>query len=129
MRFFQKAAWEVGSNTILINYMYIVFLKKRYIKNLVEFLSKAKWSEKIHRSTFQQIKYISIVFLWERKFGRSTAYSWEKKNGFEGFHHFIKKERLNNSSKICLNQWELMGFCKLQTKRMWGNFHDEIETC
>ena len=42
----------------------------------------------------------------------------QKKNGFVEFHHFMKKERLNNSSKTFLNQWEPMGFCKLQTKKM-----------
>ena len=41
----------------------------------------------------------------------------QKKNGFVEFHHFMKKERLNNSSKTFLNQWEPMGFCKLQTKK------------
>ena len=42
----------------------------------------------------------------------------QKKNGFVEFHHFMKKERLSNSSKTFLNQWEPMGFCKLQTKKM-----------
>ena len=41
----------------------------------------------------------------------------QKKNGFVEFHHFIKKERLNNSSKTFLNQWWPMGFCKRQTKK------------
>ena len=41
----------------------------------------------------------------------------QKKNGFVEFHHFMKKERLNNSSKFFLNQWEPMVFCKLQTKK------------
>ena len=40
----------------------------------------------------------------------------QKKNGFVEFHHFIKNERLNNSNKTFLNQWETMGFCTLQTK-------------
>ena len=53
----------------------------------------------------------------------------QKKNGFVEFHHFMKKERLNNSSKTFLNQWEPMGFCKLQTKKIRGNFHNEIERC
>ena len=55
----------------------------------------------------------------------------QKKNGCVEFHHFMKKERLSKSSKTLLNQWERMGFCKLQTnkqKKMCGNFHDEIET-
>ena len=41
----------------------------------------------------------------------------QKKNGFVEFHHFMKKERLNNSSKNFLKQWKRMGFCKLQTKK------------
>ena len=41
----------------------------------------------------------------------------QKKNGFVEFHHFMKKERLNNSSKTFLNQWWSMGFCKRQTKK------------
>ena len=42
----------------------------------------------------------------------------QKKNGFVESHHFMKKERLSNySSKTFLNQWEPMGFCKLQTKK------------
>ena len=39
----------------------------------------------------------------------------QKKNDFVEFHHFMKKERLNNSSKI--KQWKPMGFCKLETKK------------
>ena len=53
----------------------------------------------------------------------------QKKNGFVEFHHFMKKERVNNSSKNFLNQWWPIGFCKWQTKKMWGNFYDKIETC
>ena len=53
----------------------------------------------------------------------------QKKNGFVEFHHFMKKERLNKSIKTFLNQWEPMGFCKLQTKKIRGNFHNEIENC
>ena len=53
----------------------------------------------------------------------------QKKNGVVEFYHFMKKERLNNSSKTFLNEWEPMGFCKLQTKKISGNFHGEIETC
>ena len=40
----------------------------------------------------------------------------QKKNGFVEFHHFMKKEILNNSSKTFLKQWKPLGFCKLQTK-------------
>ena len=35
MKFFQKAAWEVGRNTIMINYIYMciqLFKKEVYIK-------------------------------------------------------------------------------------------------
>ena len=52
----------------------------------------------------------------------------QKNNCFVEF-HFMKKERLNNSSKKNLNQWEPIGFRKLQTKKTRGNFHDETETC
>ena len=41
----------------------------------------------------------------------------QEKNDFAEFHHFMKKETLNNSSKTFLNQWEPRRFCKLQTKR------------
>ena len=41
----------------------------------------------------------------------------QEKNGFVEFHHFMKKERLNNSSKTFLKQWKPIGFCKLQTKK------------
>ena len=43
----------------------------------------------------------------------------QKKNGFVEFHHFIKKERLNKSSKIFLKQWKPMGFviCKQKNVR------------
>ena len=41
----------------------------------------------------------------------------QKKNGFVEFHHFMKKERLNNSIKTFLNQWWPMAFCKWQTKK------------
>ena len=40
----------------------------------------------------------------------------QKKNGFVEF-RFMKKEKLNNSSKKFLKQWKPMGFCKLQTKK------------
>ena len=36
----------------------------------------------------------------------------QKKNGVAEFHHFMKNEILNNSSKTFLSQWEPMGFCK-----------------
>ena len=45
----------------------------------------------------------------------------QKKNGFVEFHHFMKKERLDKSIKTFLNQWEPMGFCKLQTKKCEEN--------
>ena len=41
----------------------------------------------------------------------------KKKNDFVEFQHFMKKERLNNSSKTFLKQWKPMGFCQLQTKK------------
>ena len=45
----------------------------------------------------------------------------QKKNGSVEFHHFMKKERLNNSSKTFLKQWKPIGFCK--TKK-----YEEIST-
>ena len=59
------------------------------------FLSKAKQSEKIHKSKFQWIKHISIVFLWEKMFGRNTTYSC-RKNCYVKFHHFMKKKEKRN---------------------------------
>ena len=53
----------------------------------------------------------------EKKVWQKYRLLMQKKNGFAQFHHHMKKDRLNNSSKIYLNQWEPMGFCKLQTKK------------
>ena len=47
--------------------------------------------------------------LWQR-----YCLLMQKKNGFVEFHHFKKKERLNNSSKTFLRQWKPMGFCKIK---------------
>ena len=41
----------------------------------------------------------------------------QKKNGFVEFHHFMKKERLNNSSKTFLNQWWPMAFINGKQKK------------
>ena len=41
----------------------------------------------------------------------------QKKNGFVEFHHFMKKEKLNKSSKTFLKKWKPMGFWKMQTKK------------
>ena len=41
----------------------------------------------------------------------------QKKNGFVEFHHFMKKERLNNSSKTFLNQWWPMVFINGKPKK------------
>ena len=42
----------------------------------------------------------------------------QKKNGFVEFHHFMKKERLNNSSKTFLKQWKPMGFVNCKQKNV-----------
>ena len=72
---------------------------------------------------------IFLFYFYEKKCLAEYCSLMQKKNGFVEFHHFMKKERLNNSSKTFLNQWEPMGFCKLQTKKIRGNFHNEIERC
>ena len=41
----------------------------------------------------------------------------QKKNGFVEFHHFMKKERLSNSSKKILNQWWPMLFINGKQKK------------
>ena len=51
-----------------------------------------------------------------------------KKNGFVEFYHFIKKERLNNSSKTFSKQWKPMDFVNCEQK-IGGNFHNKIKTC
>ena len=72
------------------------------------FLSKAKQTEKIRRSKFQEVKYIiSIVFLWEKMFGRSTAYSCQK-NGYVEFPHFMTKKLQQNVFKSVGTN----GFCR-----------------
>ena len=58
------------------------------------FLSKAKESQKMHRCTFQYISYISIVFLWEKKFGRSTAYSCRNPSASFKFVGFFYENRV-----------------------------------
>ena len=80
-------------------------------------------------------KYISVDQIYfyctfmRKKVWQKYCLLIQKKNGFVEFHHFMKKERLNNSSKTFLNQWEPIGYCKLKTTKMWGNFHNKIETC
>ena len=80
-------------------------------------------------------KYISVDQIYfyctflRKKVWQKYCLLMQNKNGFVEFHHFMKKVRLNNSIKTFLSQWEPMGFCKLQTKKMWENLHDKIETC
>ena len=78
------------------------------------FLSKAKQSDKIHRSTFQYF----YCILMRKKVWQKYCLLMQKRNGLAEFYHFMKKERLINSSKTFLNQWEPMSFCKLQTRKM-----------
>ena len=40
------------------------------------------------------MKYISIVFLREKRFGRCTTYS-SRKNYYVEFHHFMKKKKID----------------------------------
>ena len=60
MRFYQNPASEVGSNIDKL-YGYIFFKKKKRYK--ISGISGKSQSQKIHRSTFEYIKYISIVVL------------------------------------------------------------------
>ena len=73
--------------------------------------------EQIHWKTFQWIVDICTAFLRHKKLGRSIAYLC-RTNLFIEFPQFWKKNRhswsLTNSSKTFLNQWEPMGFHKLQ---------------
>ena len=57
------------------------------------------------------------LYFCEKKVWQKYRLLMQKKNGFAQFHHHMKKDRLNNSSKIYLNQWEPVGFCKLQIKK------------
>ena len=65
--------WQNCPNKIFVK------IKKLYIKNLVGFLPKAKQSYKIRRSTFQWIRYVSIVYFSEKTFGRSMLTHVEQK--------------------------------------------------
>ena len=63
------------------------------------------------------MNYISIVFLREKMFGRSTTYSC-RKNYYEEFHHFMKKIDADEIyktpaklSKISGNTWVLQRHC------------------
>ena len=127
MKFFQKVASEVSSNT-LINCMYTTFFKKEvYIKfSGIPVKSQTVWQNSYKYISLDQI-YFYCIFM-RSKVWQKYCLLMQKKNGFIEFHHFMKKERLNNSSKTFSNQWEPMGFRKLQRKKMWGNFHDETET-
>ena len=89
--------------------------------------SQTVWQNPEKHISVDQI-YFYCIFL-EKQSLAEVLLTHAEKNGFVEFHHFMKKERLSNSSKTFLNQWEPMGFCKLQTKNMWGNFHDKIEAC
>ena len=55
---------------------------------------------------------------------------WVKSSdGSIEFYHFMKKNRhswwVNNSSKTFSNQWEPMGFRKLQRQKTGGKFRDD----
>ena len=114
------------------NCLHQIFVK---IKKIYIYINFSRIPVKSQRVWQNLEKYISVyqicsycIFL-RRKVWQKYCLVMQKKNSFVEFHHFMKKERLSNSSKTFLNQWEPMGFCKLQTKKMWGNFHDKIETC
>ena len=103
-----------------------------YISNIYiyQFYNNLKWKnsninqfEKIHRSTFQYIEDISIVFIrriWRqpvRKNVRQEHGLFTQNKCLSRISSFLQKNRhrwrLNNSSKTFLNQWESMGFRKL----------------
>ena len=84
--------------------MYIIFLKKIYIYIYIKFsgIPKGKHSDKTYRSTFQYFYCILV----RKKVWQKYCLLMQKKNYFVEFHHFMKKERLNNSSRTFLNQWD-----------------------
>ena len=59
---------------------------------------------------------IFLLYFCGKKFRQKYCLLMQKKHGFVEFNHFMKKERLKNSSKT-LKQWKPMVFCKLQTKK------------
>ena len=70
--------------------------------------------------------------LWEKSFGRSTAYSW-RTNVFTEFHNFTKKNTNSRRLKpnIFLNQWNLY-FRKLSSAKKPATFwvqHHVIKRC
>ena len=79
-------------------------------------MSKAKQLDEIpHRRIFHYIKYISIVFLWEKNFGRGTAYSCEVKWRCR-ISSFYEKRKTKQLKQNFFKTVETLGFCKLQTK-------------
>ena len=102
------------------------YIDKLYVYNFFKKRSiyKIQWDScQKPNSLTKFIKYISLdqiyfycIFM-RSKVWQKYCLLMQKKNGFVEFHHFMKKERLNNSSKTFFNQWEPMGFRKLQTKK------------
>ena len=68
-------------------------------------------------------KYISvdqIYFYWiffEKKSLAEVLLTHAEETWLCRISSFYEKERLSNSSKTFVNQWEPMGFCKLQKKK------------
>ena len=91
MKFFQKAAWKVGSNTILINYIYEIYNLKLYNIFLLYFCEK---------------KCLAVVLLThaEEKWLCRISSFYEKRKTKQLKQNFFKTV-------------ETYGFCNLQTKK------------
>ena len=103
---------------LLSKHIYLIYPSNNAYSKQVKKLNTV-WKKSID-VYFNRLKILLLCFdhayvnLWEKQFGRCTAYSC-RLNAFVELHHFSKKEQtqLNNSSKTFSNQWESMSFCKL----------------
>ena len=78
------------------------------------FLSKAKQSDKKFISVDQIYFYCIFV---KKKVWQKYCSLMLRKNGFVEFHHFMKIERLNNSSKTFLISGNLSVFVNCKQKK------------
>ena len=98
-------------------HVYNFFEKEVYIKfSGIPFKSQTVSQNPQKYISVDQI-YFCCIFVRKNVWQKYCLFM-QKKNGFVEFHNFMKKERLNKSSKTFLNQWEPIGFCKLQTRKM-----------
>ena len=102
MKFFQKAAWEVGSNTILINYVYI------YICSLTK-------SIEVHFSRSN----IFLLYFWEKKSLAEVLLAYAEEKWHCRISSFFEKRKTEQLKQIFFKS---VGFCKLQTTKNMTNF-------